>query len=213
MIIFISWSLFQNRDFSIMNMLLLPSSSRATMTLTTSRILLTLIHSDFPYSVSTNLVQLLQIWISSFSFSSFPQGPFGTKAFSIMNMLLSSSSRATTTLTTCRIFLHYDNNDSSFWFSIFCSNLVQLPKLWISSSPFGMSLLLTRVPWRQRQRGRTPDKLWEQYILPHSIGFSGIIFIDLSSSLLLVTCLSRHPSLSWIVTRPFLWFVHRPFKQ
>ena len=147
-----------------------------------------------------------------------------------MNMLLPSSSCETTTLTTCRILLHYDNIDS-FWFPIFWQNLVKFPQLWISSSssssfrqasfrirlfrsqicssslpplarqrpwqrhvfcftmitlvhrsdfPYSVRIwsifldyeslhlplacrFLTGVPRRQRQRGRTPDKLWEQY--------------------------------------------------
>ena len=83
LIILVSWGPIRIRDFSMMNTLLLPSS-RATTTLRTSRILLLLIHSDVPYSASTNLVQLLQVWTSSSSSSSSLQGPFATKAFSIM---------------------------------------------------------------------------------------------------------------------------------
>ena len=70
-----------------------------------------------------------------FIFIFISSSPFQNPAFSIMNMLLPSSSCATMTLTTCRILIHYDNIDS-----IFLSNLVQLPRLWISSSPLGMSL-------------------------------------------------------------------------
>ena len=100
----------QPRLFRSWNIRLLSSSSRATTTLTTSHILLTLIHSDFSYSACTNLFQLLQIWIASSSSSSFPhwQGPFVTKAFSIMNIrLLSSISRAITILTTCCVLLQW----------------------------------------------------------------------------------------------------------
>jgi len=92
-----------------------------------------------------------QLWISfhlpsawqSFTYNHFHYPHFfkavRIRAFSIMNMLIPSYSRATTisrTLTTCCILLHFDSS----WFPKFCSNLVQLPQLWISSSSLGMSL-------------------------------------------------------------------------
>ena len=120
------------------------------------------------------------------------------RLFRSWNMrLLSSFSRAITTSTTCRILLHSDDIDSSLWYSIFCANLVQLPKLWISSSPFGMSFLITRVPRRQRQRGHPTSYVSNMFCLIVLYWFHWHHFHP--PVLVSFTChLSRHPSLPLI---------------
>ena len=167
--------------YSIVN-ILLPFSSRATTTLTTCRICFTMITlishilTGFgPASSNVNLF-IFSVLISS--------RPIQNRDLSITNMLLPSRDN---NFDNALYLLHYDNNDIITL--IHCSDSPYSVRIWSRFLTYESLHLpsachfLTRVPRRQRQSGRITDKLWEQNFASYWF----IVFIDLSTSLLLVT--------------------------